>query len=318
MMGCFLFSALGAGVEAQQPVAPRKLAPGVLTVIPVSMPDQETFVGPISIPELANDPKLDFTPNYSPKTNTAHEWAKSIVLRHDTWTLEFAFKPMRMLKVDVPLSTGRMEPKLVWYMVYRVKNIGARLAPQSKPDKFGHEIFTAAPFDSTQSAQPRTRFYPKFVLSGQVYENNTYTTKEYLDRIIPVALEPILRREAPGVQLYNSVQMTRIDIPLSDDRVDRSVWGVVTWEDVDPRIDFFSVYIQGLSNAFQIEQSASAATTYKHKTLQLNFWRPGDTQFENEREIRFGIPVVTDPLEQERILSRYGVKQRLDYQWIYR
>ncbi len=36
------------------------------------------------------------------------------------------------------------------------------------------------------------------------------------------------------------------------------------------------------------------------KTLKLNFWRPGDQYFENEEEIRYGIP------------------GRVDYEWIYR
>jgi hypothetical protein len=52
--------------------------------------------------------------------------------------------------------------------------------------------------------------------------------------------------------------------------------------------------------------------------LQLNFWRPGDTLQEHEREIRFGVPIDNDPAVQRQILARYGIDRRLDYLWIYR
>ena len=40
--------------------------------------------------------------------------------------------------------------------------------------------------------------------------------------------------------------------------------------------------------------------TLLQKTLQLNFWRPGDEYVEDQRIIRFGIP------------------GKVDYQWVYR
>ena len=121
--------------------------------------------------------------------------------------------------------------------------------------------------------------------------------------------------------------MTKIKIPLSDERVDRSVWGVVTWEDVDPRIDYFSVYIRGLSSAFIFADTPGAYASgdtpgkgrvFRFKTLQLNFWRPGDTSFEHEGEVRFGVPIDGDPNVQQQMLDRFGLLQRLDHRWIYR
>ncbi len=75
--------------------------------------------------------------------------------------------------------------------------------------------------------------------------------KAYLDRLIPVAIEAIQQKEDPNRKLLSSVEIGSKLIPLSTELVDKSVWGVATWEDVDPRIDYFSVYVEGLTNAYQ-------------------------------------------------------------------
>ena len=68
------------------------------------------------------------------------------------------------------------------------------------------------------------------------------------------------------------------------------LWGVAIWEDVDPQIDFFSVYVSGLTNAYDWRDSseglqagapvAARPQVHTHKQLQLNFWRPGDAYAE--------------------------------------
>jgi hypothetical protein len=305
------------GVVAQEPPSappPRPLAPGVLTVIPSESAERETFSGPLTLFDIAPGmPKLDFSPNYTPKSDTSYERAKHVILRREIWNLEFAFKPLRMTYVDVPQPTGKMQRKLIWYMVYRVKYLGSDLNPTAKEDAFKHITFTPEPVN-----YPHRRFFPHFVLEGKVLEADTYINKAYLDRIVPVALGPILYREDPRVKLHNSVEMTRVPVPLSDDRIDRSVWGIVTWEDVDPRIDFLSIYIEGLTNAFEFNLAADGTKSYKYKTLQLNFWRPGDTVDEHEREIRYGLPLYTDVVKQKNTLDHYNLTEPLDHLWIYR
>ncbi len=45
------------------------------------------------------------------------------------------------------------------------------------------------------------------------------------------------------------------------------------------------------------------------KTLQLNFWRPGDTIKEQEDEIYFGVPVRRRmPSVKKQILSAFGLQ----------
>src|SRR5205085_7594876 len=66
-----------------------------------------------------------------------------------------------------------------------------------------------------------------------------------------------------------------------------------------PRVDFFSVYVQGLTNAyrwvdppegFKKGDSPGTGRVLLQKTLMLNFWRPGDEYVEDQRIIRYGIP----------------------------
>jgi len=54
------------------------------------------------------------------------------------------------------------------------------------------------------------------------------------------------------------------------------------------------------------------------KTLQLNFWRPGDTVNEVEDEVRYGVPYDATAQRQSEILRAFGLQERVDYLWVYR
>lgn len=298
-----------------QPAAPavRKLAPGVLTVIPTSPKTEETFQGPLP---LTNITALNWTPNYTPKTDTLSEKAAKVVLRRNIWNLEFAFKPLRMVYVDIPQPTGKMQRKLIWYMVYRVKNNGQHLNPTPIKDQFGHTTFDTANADAVlnygaTAPSATLRFFPHFVLESPEVK------KSYVDRVIPVAMPVIQARETRGAKLHNSVDISRVAIPVSTAEAEAAVWGVAMWEDIDPRTDFLSIYIQGLTNAYRLEPTA-AGVVHQAKTLQLNFWRPSDTVDEHEKEIRYGVPAVSDAAQQANILQMYGLTERLDHRWVYR
>ena len=150
-----------------------------------------------------------------------------------------------------------------------------------------------------------------FVLRDQV------SGKQYLDRILPTARSKIKVREQISTPLYNSVEISRVDIPFSSDSAAPGVWGVATWVDVDPNLDFLSVEVFGLTNAFEkIDDGKNA--DYKPKALQLNFYRPGDTVRQTEDLIRFGVPAFDNAAEQAYILKQYDLKERLDYRWLFR
>lgn len=313
--------ALPGVARAQQ--SKRVLAPGVLTTIEPEPLPKETYHGPMALPRITvKHPELEFTPNLSEKTATVYEMAKHVTLRNKVWSLEFSFKPLRMIYVDIPESPGVVKRKLVWYLVYRVRNTGRHIEPKQSADavdEFGEKAYTVGP------ATHNAFFFPHFVLEGEYYdrETNKYVRRAYLDRIIPEARVPIQLREDPQIPLHNSAEMMRTMLkqPSSEDEIstDNTAWGVATWMDVNPNIDFVSIYIQGLTNAFQfVEKPDGSGAVYRHKTLQLNFWRPGDSYLEHEKEFRYGVPVVENPAEQRQILTRYGLTDHLDHLWIYR
>ena len=278
------------------------LAPGVLTTISPERLYGET-VSTLDIAELRTA-DLQHTPNFTPESRTLYEMAAQVKFRRKIWALEFSFKPLRMIYVDVPQPTGRMQRKLIWYLVYNVRNLGEELAPNKKED---------GSYEVVKSSE-EIRFIPHLTLISHEFD------KSYADRIIPAALEPIRRREAPHVRLLTSVEMAETPIPVSAGRDSQPVWGVAMWEDVDPQIDFFSVLVEGLTNALQIADDPKVdrqpgdlpgkGRSFRRKTLQLNFWRPGDTVDETEEEIRFGLP--------DNQAELYGVEPGVDYTWIYR
>ena len=226
LVGLAWLSVAGA-VWAQdaQPMK-RKLAPGVVTVIPIAPQEDETFDGPLPLVEIVDGiDGLDWTPHFASKTDTLLEKSKIVVLRRAIWNLEFAFKPMRRIEVDIPQATGKMQRKKVWYMVYRVQNIGQDSKPKVSGEFETDPERSPETYKTERVTHAKLRFFPHFVFSGRVYEQDKYVVKDYLDRIIPAAQKPIQDRETPGAKLYNTVEITRVPILLSDDKIDRSVWG---------------------------------------------------------------------------------------------
>jgi hypothetical protein len=283
----------------------RQFAPGVVTTIPPDLLPEET-VSTHSLVEVRSDPSLRWSPEYLSESHTLYGMSEGVKFHRDVWGLEFSFKPLRMVYVDVPQPDGKMQRKLIWYLVYQVKNTGAMLKPVEQADG----TFTAEPGQGGPAL-----FLPQLVLEAQDRtDTGQRVAKAYLDRVIPAAVEVIRQRETPDRKLLNSAQISEQPIPA-----DRSLWGVATWEDVDPRIDFFSVYVGGLTNAYRWKDPAGAyrpgdppgkGRQFSRKTLQLNFWRPGDELDEHESEVRFGVPIGKAHL--------YGVPEGVAYRWIYR
>ena len=134
----------------------------------------------------------------------------------------------------------------------------------------------------------------------------------------------------------------KLAIPLSTATSDQSVWGVATWVDIDPRIDFFSIYISGLTNAyrwtdppgaFKAGDPPATGRKFTHKTLQLNFWRPGDEFRLLEDEIMLGAPADkvnkhANPDQEEATPPEAGQSpgspgrrswdKIIDYRWVFR
>jgi hypothetical protein len=296
----------GQGSQAPE----RKLAPGVLVTIPSELTPDDT-VSTHDVVEIRTNPALRWSPEFLAASDTLIGKASGVKFRRDIWGLEFSFKPLRMIEVDLPTRSGQVQRKPVWYLVYRVRNAGQTLVPMEGEGG----IFSA----TTGPGKPR-RFNSEFVLESHDRDSSGRPVRQvYLDRVLPAAVAAISQRERPGRPLLNSAEMAERPIPVSDGRIDRSVWGVATWTDIDPRMDFYSVYVAGLTNAYRWVDTPGAyqpgnppgrGRRFTRKTLQLNFWRPGDERRPSEREIRYGVPVGMADL--------YGVADGVAHQWVYR
>ena len=115
--------------------------------------------------------------------------------------------------------------------------------------------------------------------------------QDHLDRIVSTAIGPISRREKiPYDMLHDSVSISEHPIAAGEER-----WGVAIWEDIDPRIDFFTVFIYGLTNSLRWEHEAEFETDLEHdpeyerrelECLRLDFYHPGDADHDDFEEVR--------------------------------
>jgi hypothetical protein len=273
-LAVLLSTTISVAAQEEQDRPYRKLAPGVMKTIEPEPMVEETVSRHDMVEVTAEDPNL--------------ELAKDVAFRRDIWALRLSFKPVRMIWVDVPTSGEKMRRELIWYMIYSVTNSHPVLHPVRGEDgKY-----------TTERVSRPLRFIPQFLLEDPEDE------KVYANQLIPVAMGAIRMREDPRRRLLNAVEMAEKRIAPGE-----TVWGVATWKGVDPKVDRFSVYVIGLTNAYRWKDTPGeykpgdpigTGRRLQWKTLKLNFWRPGDEYYQHEGEIRYGQPG--------------GV----DYEWVYR
>jgi len=253
---------------------PRNLAPGVLVTIPPDVQVDETHNRQDLVELVTLDPTFD--------------WAKDCDFRRTVYCLQFQFKLPRLIEVDVPQASGRLQRKPVLYLVYAVTNTGKALKPVPEADGTYR----------VEEAAETVRFVPRLTL--KILESG----KEYPDRPNPLTVAQIRRREDPAIRFFDSTEMNERRIAVGE-----TYWGVATWEDIDPSLNRFSIFVLGLSNAYRWQDPQGAyksgdpigqGRVFSRKCLKLNFWRPGDEFILKETQIRFGIP------------------GQVDYEWVFR
>lgn len=282
--------------------APRKLKPGVITTIRDSAIDDATLEGTRQFSELlAKVSPPDWDPSFSPKTETLLEKAKKVSFQREVWTLEFGFKPLRVINVG-----GRP----VWYLVYYVRNTGEVRYPVTDVSKI-----------SIASKSKPIRFIPSLVLKAHDI-NRAYRDTLRPDVVSQIALKERVTR---GV-LHDSASVSRMEIPVSTEDADRRVWCVAVWDNVDSRADLLSVYVHGLTNAYnwQPPEGGYKGVTgeqdkVRSKALQLNFWRGGDGEELHDNEFLYGIPLYpNDPARQAEVFKAYQIDRAYRHLWVYR
>jgi hypothetical protein len=277
---------------AADPAGFRRLAPGVLTVIPPDRSIDDVLPRGDLIEITEGQAALAWTPKQAPANTTLVERGRHREYPRDIWCLEFAFKPPRLLDVDVPAGEERMRRKQVWYMVYRVKNVGGRRLLAGKDD--AGEVDRSR--RETEAFEKPVRFLPHFVLESLEPlsdDEGMSSFRGYLDRVVPSAMEEIRRREDAGQRFLDSAEMVATEIAPGEER-----WGVAVWEDIDPRIDFFSIYVRGLTNAIRWRKKPGVrlgpadlpgrGLEETLESLRLDFWRPGDDRGGGERQMSIG------------------------------
>ena len=280
----------------------RRLAPGVLKVIPPSLDARDTVSLPGPMPNLT---ATEYTPKLRSTKETLYGMAKRVVFFRDVWAYEFSFTGLRQAKLEVPTPNGQASQN-VWYMIYRVRNLGTSLSfeeVKKDPD------FAYLTKDLRRNASISERnFLPRLSLEGWVFDDlkKKYARVQYRDEIDPTAAAEIQRIEDPRVPLLDAVQLSSATLPPVADENNKGVWGVAIWSNVNPKLDYVSVFVSGFTNAYRLVRDGDSIDTV-HKTLQLNFWRPGDAVNESDDDIDFGIPLVDDPQRQVLITRRYDL-----------
>lgn len=185
------------------------------------------------------------------KATFNEKWVDASVLPRDKqgiWVLDFAFKPLRIITVDVP-GKGRRD---IHYLYYQVIN---------------------------RTGQPRM-FVPQFTLV-------TDTGKRYEDTVMPAAVKVIAAREDPTIDdLYGAVNIMGMVPASTRQGIDEAVFGVAIWEGVDPKADKMSIFIRGLSDGYREDPAPDGGKpVVRYKTLQIDLLRRGDEHDLNQREI---------------------------------
>jgi hypothetical protein len=290
-------------VAGAEPRGFRRLAPGTLTVI---RPDREAdhTMQRAALREITvARADMAWQPRRSPTTATMVEVAKNCEFKFDVWCLEFAFKPPRRIDVDVPVidqASGQIKMRVTpcWYLIYRVKNIGWQrtvIAGEGSAPR------------SVEAFEKPVGFMPHFVLEsreGLAADEGPTAYRGYLDRLVPPAMEAIRQREDPSRRFYDSVSIAERELAPGEER-----WGIAVWENIDPRIDFFTIYVQGLTNAVRWRPAAGPRVDSDDtlESLRLDFWRPGDGGDATEDEMSIGYVGIF-----ERMAIGAAVNEALD------
>ena len=278
--------ASAAAPAAAQPPGFRQLTPGALTVVRPNRSAADTLLEG-DIPEITARADLDWKPKQAAAGGTLFAQGHEREFPRDIWCLEFAFKPPRSIEIDLPASDEQMRRIRVWYLVYRVRNLGGRRAVIDPENPLNRSV---EPFEGP------VRFLPQFVLESRepvTPDDGAVAYRAYLDRVVPTALGPIRDREDPRRTFFDSASMAAKELQPGEER-----WGIAVWEGVDPRIDFFSIYVRGLTNAIRWrERSAGviaagaapgAGMEQTLQALRLDFWRPGDGSATADEEMSIG------------------------------
>ncbi|MFM8579411.1 MAG: hypothetical protein ACKOCN_11535 [Planctomycetaceae bacterium] len=277
----------------------RRLAPGVLTEIPAHKSLDESLQR-LDLPSISGKKPRDWKPaDVPPMTTLKGLTAAGYVSSRGVWCLDFAFMPPRLIDAEVPnLSQGsppapqaegtddprplelRNRLTRLWYLVYRVKNVaGRRVRIEGREE--GADGQPLETFEKPVSFMPLFIFETREALDEL---EGIAAYRAYADQVIPGAAEAIRKREGPGPKLHDSASIAVEPLEVGEER-----WGVATWEGIDPRIDFFSILVRGLTNRLEYRPGdAKKLPETALECLVMDFRRSGDPLDLDDQEVMVG------------------------------
>lgn len=292
-----LILALGglAAQEIADAPAYRKFAPGVLIDIPSQLNARDSYSLPMSLPGVNAE---QHTLQMDSIDKTLYGMSDRVILFRDVYQYDYATTGLRQIELD---------GKNYWYQIFRTRDLSETLTYEEVKEDPNSELVTR----KLKKGEPVEDqfFHPRHTLEGWVFDvaRKEYVLLKYRDTVNPAVVRAIRTREDPKMPLLDRVQLSKVKIPKVNQGSDVGVWGVAVWENVNPNIDFVSVYVSGLTNAYRIRKGADDSISFVRKTLQLNYWRPGDDMEEELDRVRYGIPLVDDPKEQVEVTRRYNL-----------
>lgn len=273
-----------------------------LTVIP---PDQsvDDVAQKANLHELAQGRGEAWDPSHAPTHETLIGLAINRQFQRRLWCLEFAYRQPRTIEIEVPGDKFEIQKERVWYLLYRVRNKAIDEDTKAVVGFGGstREVYFEKNEDGEEDpTRPKIRFLNKSIKRFEphfIFETHEALHKDegileyqdHLDRLVSSAMEPISRREKiPLSMLHDSVSISEDPIQPDEER-----WGVAIWQDIDTRIDFFTVFIYGLTNSIKWEYDARLDSDDEHEPeyerrqlecLRLDFYHPGDQDHDGFEE----------------------------------
>ncbi|MEY3174959.1 MAG: hypothetical protein RLZZ436_2873 [Planctomycetota bacterium] len=234
------------------------------------------------------------------------------------WIGEVQFKPLRLIRLSwTDARTGKTQQEIVRYMVYRmIRRDYTELAGADKQDL---ELKLADPnTDPSNVLDPddsRPLQMPRFLLQSNEVDGTPIAM--WQDEVNVSIQNAVFAREMGrrglNLKLFNSVeglQEIGEPVPAADpDALQKAVYGVAVWRNVDDKADFFTVYMSGFSNAYRISTDASGNQVVEEKVVIQKFERPGDEFRQEELEYR---------LVEEADLDKDGSRETRYPLWQYR
>jgi len=211
------------------------------------------------------------------------------------WIGEVQFKPLRLIRLSwTDARTGKTQQEIVRYMVYRM--IRRDYPELAGADKQNLEQKLADPnTDPSNVLDPddsRPLQMPRFLL--QADEADGTPARSWQDEVNVSIQNAVFAREMGrrglNLKLFNSAGgLQEIGEPVAADDQDalqKAVYGVAVWRNVDDKADFFTVYMSGFSNAYRISADAAGNKVVEEKVVIQKFKRPGDEFRQEELEYR--------------------------------